>query len=129
MGYRLLADVAMTLHAGFLVYLVIGGFLAWRWRWTIWPHIACAAYGLGIVVIGWECPLTHVENWARERAGQETLPASGFIDHYLTGVIYPADHLLTAQLAVAVTVLISWAGLAYLHRRSRRSTHAARADH
>jgi len=116
MAYRLLADATMLLHAGFLVYLVVGGFLAWRWRRLIWPHVACAAYGLGIVVIGWDCPLTHVENWARERSGRETLPSSGFIDHYLTGVVYPAEHLLTAQLAVAACVLVSWAGVAVLWR-------------
>ncbi|MFL0580694.1 DUF2784 domain-containing protein [Dietzia sp. 179-F 9C3 NHS] len=119
MPYRLLADATMLLHAGFLVYLVVGGFLAWRWRRLIWPHLACAAYGLGIVVIGWDCPLTHVENWARERAGRETLPSSGFIDHYLTGVVYPAEHLLTAQLAVAACVLVSWEGVAVRWRRGR----------
>ena len=112
----------MIIHAGFLVYVAVGGFLAWRpqWRWTIWPHLAAAAYGLGIVVVGWDCPLTHLENWARLRAGEEQLPPSGFIDHYVTGVIYPADHLLTAQLAVAATVLVSWSGAAILHRHRTR---------
>ncbi|WP_216695138.1 DUF2784 domain-containing protein [Dietzia psychralcaliphila] len=119
MGYRLIADAAMVLHAAFLVYLVVGGFLAWRWRWAFWPHLSTAAYGLGIATVGWDCPLTHVENWGRASAGQEMLPSSGFIDHYLTGVIYPAEHLFTAQLAVAATVLVSWTGLAFLHRRSR----------
>ena len=121
MGYRLIADTAMVLHAAFLVYLVVGGFIAWRWRWTFWPHLATAAYGLGIATIGWVCPLTHVENWGRERAGQDRLPASGFIDHYLSGFIYPAEHLITAQLVAAACVLGSWAGLAVLHWRDRRA--------
>ncbi|AVZ39826.1 MULTISPECIES: DUF2784 domain-containing protein [unclassified Dietzia] len=119
MGYRLVADTAMILHAAFLVYMVVGGFLAWRWRWTFWPHLATAAYGLGIATVGWVCPLTHVENWGRARAGEETLPSSGFIDHYLTDVIYPAEHLWTAHVAVATAVLVSWAGLAYLQWRAR----------
>ena len=104
MPYRLLADATVVAHAGFLAYLTVGGFLAWRWRALLWPHVATAVYGLGIVVIGWDCPLTHLENWARVRAGRETLPSSGFIDHYLTGVVYPAEHLLTAQVAVATSV-------------------------
>lgn len=122
MLYRVIADTAMIVHAGFLAYLTVGGFLAWRpkWHWAIWPHLATAAYGLGIVVIGWDCPLTHLENWAREHAGQERLPSTGFIDHYITGVVYPADHLLTAQLAVAATVLVSWAGFAVLNKRRRK---------
>ncbi|MDX2355912.1 DUF2784 domain-containing protein [Dietzia sp. PP-33] len=119
MGYRLIADIAMLLHAAFLVYLAVGGFLAWRWRWTFWPHLATAVYALAIAIVGWVCPLTHVENWGREHAGRETIPTSGFIDHYLTGVIYPEEHLLTAQLAVAAAVLVSWAGLALLSWRNR----------
>lgn len=121
MGYRLIADTAMVLHAAFLAYMVVGGFIAWKWRWTFFPHLATAAYGLGIATVGWACPLTHVENWGREQAGREALPPSGFIDHYLTGVIYPAEHLVTAQLAVAACVIVSWAGLAVLHRRERRA--------
>ncbi len=31
MGYRLLADAAMVAHFLFLAYLVMGGFMAWRW--------------------------------------------------------------------------------------------------
>ena len=31
MLHRLLADGVMATHFGYLVYLVVGGFLAWRW--------------------------------------------------------------------------------------------------
>ncbi|GAB96665.1 hypothetical protein BJY21_001136 [Kineosphaera limosa] len=112
MIYRLIADAAMTAHFGFLVFLVVGGFLAWRWRWLIWPHLAAAAWGGGTVVFGFPCPLTDLENWGRSMAGGQTLTSSGFIDHYLTGVVYPAEHLELIQAGVAVIVLASWIGLA-----------------
>jgi hypothetical protein len=112
MLYRLVADVAMVAHFAFLAYMVVGGFIAWRWPRTIWAHLATAAYGLFNVLIGWECPLTYVENWGRERAGDATLAASGFIDHYLAGVIYPQEHETLVQLLVAVVVVVSWVGLA-----------------
>ena len=118
MGYRIIADLAMLAHFAFLAYLVVGGFLAWRWPRTIWAHLATATYGLFNVLIGWECPLTHVENWGRDRAGDARLPATGFIDHYLAGVIYPRQHEVLIQLAVAAVVLISWAGLLLRRRRS-----------
>lgn len=117
MGYRVIADVAMVLHFAFLAFMVVGGFLAWRWSWVIWPHIATAAYGLFNVIVGWPCPLTHVEDWGRERAGDATLPATGFIDHYLTGVIYPDDRLREVQLALAVVVAVSWIGFVLRRRR------------
>ncbi|MGO1834667.1 MAG: DUF2784 domain-containing protein [Actinomycetaceae bacterium] len=121
MGYRLVADVAMGLHFAFLAYLVVGGFLAWRWRRTIWLHLAVAVWGVGSVVIGYDCPLTHAENWGRAHAGGQTLPSTGFIDHYLTGVVYPQDNLVLVQVAVAVIVVISWIGY-LVTGRSRKST-------
>ncbi|MDT0330491.1 DUF2784 domain-containing protein [Nocardiopsis lambiniae] len=112
MAYRLVADTAMVLHMAFLVYVVLGGFIAWRWPRTFWIHLGVALYAFGIVLIGWECPLTHVERWGRDRAGQEGLPPTGFIDHYLTGVVYPEEHLGTVRLAAALLILLTWTVLA-----------------
>lgn len=117
MGYRVLADAAMVLHLLFLVYVVAGGFLAWRWRWTIWPHVVAAVWGFGTVLFGLTCPLTHVEDWARRSAGQAGLPESGFIDHYLTGVVYPQQALGPIRWAAGLLVLVSWVGFAYRHGR------------
>jgi hypothetical protein len=113
--YRLLADAAMVVHFAFLVYMAVGGFLAWRWRRTIWAHLAVAAWGVLSVVTGVECPLTLAEDWARHSAGQEGLPTSGFIDHYIEGVIYPEEYTNLARLGVAVLVLFSYVG--YVLRR------------
>jgi drug/metabolite transporter superfamily protein YnfA len=121
MIYRIIGDTAMVVHAAFILYMAIGGFLAWRWPRTFWIHLGCALYGLSISVVGWICPLTHVENWGRENAGQNGLSDEGFIDHYLTGVIYPADHLVTVQAGVGAVVVLSWAGLAALTLRRRRT--------
>ncbi|MGW5875904.1 DUF2784 domain-containing protein [Nocardiopsis terrae] len=123
MIYRIIGDTAMIIHAAFILYVAIGGLLAWKWPRTFWIHLGCALYGLSISVVGWTCPLTHVENWGRERAGQAGLSNEGFIDHYLTGVIYPADHLVTVQLGVGAVVVLSWAGLALLTLRRRRTKH------
>jgi hypothetical protein len=120
MGYRLVADAAMVAHFVFLAYLVVGGFIAWRWPWTIWAHIAVALYGLFNVLIGWPCPLTHVENWGRVRAGEATLPGTGFIDHYIAGVVYPRAHETLVQGLVVVVVLTSWIGFLLRRRRMTR---------
>jgi hypothetical protein len=88
-----------------LVYVATGGFIAWRWPRTFWLHLGCAMYGLGITLIGWPCPLTYVEDWARIQAGQAGVPGSSFMDAYLTGVIYPEGHLVTIQFSAATTSL------------------------
>lgn len=91
---------------------------AWNRPWTIWTHGAAALYGPFNVIVGWPCPLTHVEDWGRERAGEATLPGTGFIDHYIAGVVYPQEHETLVQLLVAAVVLTSWIGFAIRRRRS-----------
>lgn len=117
--YDALADLALLAHAGFLGYLVLGGFLAWRWPRTIWLHLGVAVWGLGSVLLGYGCPLTGVENWARAKAGREGLDPGGFIEHYLTGVVYPADYLRVAQAVAAGVVLLSWAGFWRVRTRAQ----------
>ena len=122
MVYRLIADAAMVAHFSFLAYLVVGGFVAWRWPRTIWTHIAATVYGLFNVLIGWPCPLTHVEDWGRALAGEATLPGTGFIDHYIAGVVYPPERETRVQVLVAVVVLASWIGFVIRRRRPQEQS-------
>jgi len=118
MGYHVLADVTMVVHFAFLAYVAAGGYLAWRWPRAIWPHLLMAGWGLATVAFNLDCPLTWAEDWARQRAG-EPGPGGAFVDTYLTGVVYPAEHLGLAQALVALSVAVSWVGAAALHARSR----------
>lgn len=119
MGYRLLANATMLVHFAFLLYVVGGGFLAWRWPRALWPHLVAASWGFATVLFSIRCPLTTVENWAREQAGLAQLSASGFIDHYLENVIYPGRYTGQVQALAAVVVLASWAGLWVLRSSPR----------
>lgn len=120
MVHRLLADAVMLGHFAFLVFLALGGFLAWRRPRVIALHAAAVGWGLLSVLVGVECPLTAWEDRLRRLAGQQGLPG-GFVDTYLTGVVYPGEHLLAAQLVVGCLVAVSWAGFA-LRRPARAAT-------
>lgn len=108
--YRLLADITAGVHFLFVAYVVTGGFIAWRWRWTIWTHLAAFGWGFSTIIFGLSCPLTYLENWARMQAGEAGLPPSGFIDYYITGVLYPRSDLDLVRVLVAVAVVVSWIG-------------------
>ncbi len=58
MLYRVLADCVVLVHAAFVAFVVLGGFLAWRWRWIVFAHVPCALWGIAIEYGGWICPLT-----------------------------------------------------------------------
>jgi hypothetical protein len=117
MGYRALAEVTMVVHFAYLAFVVGGGLLAWRWPRAFWLHLVATLWGFATVTIGLICPLTTVEHWARQRAGQPGLPPSGFIDHYLAGVVYPQRYADVVTWLVAAAVIVSWAGLLIRWRR------------
>lgn len=111
MGYRLLALAVAAVHVAYLAYLLVGGFLAWRWPRTFLLHLLAAGWGAFIVMTASPCPLTWAQNMLRSRAGQLPLEP-GFVDVYLTGVVYPSEHEVTTRMLLAVVVASSWAGLA-----------------
>jgi hypothetical protein len=104
MGYRLMADAVVLLHFAFIVFVVLGGIAVLRWPWLAWLHIPTAVWGALIEFAGWICPLTPLENSLRERGGEAGY-AGGFIDHYITAIIYPHGLTRTMQIAIGVLVL------------------------
>lgn len=113
MVYRVLADAVMMAHFGFLLFLAFGGFLAWRYRWVLVPHVAAVGWA-ALSVVGMDCPLTAWEDDLRRLAGEQGLPR-GFVDTYLTGVVYSDADLRLVQFLIAVVIATSWAGLAIRH--------------
>lgn len=119
---------AIAGHFAFLIYLTVGGLLALRWPRTAGLHVVAAGWAVAITIVSMlSCPLTAVERWARDRAGWEPLPDTGFIAHYITDVWYPAGWEPVVQTAVAAAVLGSWAVLARRLVQRRRSAQPAAA--
>ncbi len=106
MLYRVLADCVVVIHAAFVVFVVLGGFLAWRWRAVAWVHAPCALWGAAIEFGGWICPLTPLENALRARAGLEGY-AGGFIEHYLTPILYPEGLTRSTEVVLGALVLVA----------------------
>ena len=104
MSFRLLADLTVLLHGAFIVFVVFGGWLAWRWRWVAWVHVPCAVWGALVELVGWVCPLTPLENAFRARAGDAGY-RGGFIEHYVVPAIYPAGLTRAQQIVLGAVVL------------------------
>jgi len=118
--WGLLADLAATLHLGFVAFAILGGLLVLRWRWVAWLHLPAAAWGVLIELTGGICPLTPLEVRFRGMAGEAGY-SGGFVEHYLMPVLYPGDltrghQLLLGGLLAAFNLgLYTWIGI----RRTR----------
>lgn len=105
MAYRLAADAVLLAHAAFVVFVVLGGLLAWRWRRAAVLHLPAAAWGAWIEFSGGICPLTPLENRLRHAAGQAGYEG-GFVEHYLLALIYPEGLTREVQIALGVAVIV-----------------------
>lgn len=119
---RLAADGVLLLHAAFIVFALLGGLWALRWRWALTLHLPTVAWAFFIELTDGICPLTTWENLLRTRAGQSGYTTS-FVEHYLLPLIYPAGLTRELQYLLAATVLlVNLAVYAWVWRqRSRRS--------
>ena len=104
MLFRLAATLVLLLHLGFIVFVMVGGLLAWRRRWVAALHLPAAAWGCWVELSGVVCPLTLLENLLHRRAGQAGY-TQGFVEHYLLALIYPHGLTRGIQFALAALVL------------------------
>jgi hypothetical protein len=123
MVFRLLDDITVAVHYLVMGYIVFGGFLAWRWRWTIVTHGLFICWAVITLVFPWaNCPLTLAENYFRQQGGLAQLNG-GFIDTYITGILYPTNDVHLVQIIAGLLVLGSWIGFALLRNRDGQSKH------
>ena len=121
MIHRLAADAVLLLHLGFILFVLLGGVLAVRWRRAPLLHLPAVAWGVNIELSGGLCPLTPLENRLRIAAGDAGY-AGGFIEHYLLALIYPAGLTQDVQYVLAAIVVgVNALAYGWVWRRRRRS--------
>jgi len=98
------ADALVVLHLAFVLFVVFGGLLVWRWpRWA-WVHVPAFAWGAVIEFNNWVCPLTPLEQRFRVAAGEAGY-SGGFVEHYLLPLLYPEGLTREIQLGLGLFVL------------------------
>jgi len=116
---RLAADLLVVLHLAFVVFVILGGFLALRWRRIAWVHVPAALWGAIIEFAGWVCPLTPLENHFRRLAGDGGY-AGGFIERYVIPALYPVDYTPGLRITLGA-IVVGLNGVAYWLYFRRRS--------
>jgi hypothetical protein len=105
MFYRIITDLVILLHLLFILFVIGGGLLALRREYIVLLHLPAVLWGIYIEFSGNVCPLTPLENHLRQLAGRQGY-ATGFIEHYLLPIIYPAGLTGEIQIILGLVVLI-----------------------
>ncbi|HKJ71283.1 MAG TPA: DUF2784 domain-containing protein [Gammaproteobacteria bacterium] len=104
MGFALLADGLVAVHALFVVAAVAGGLLVLRWPSLAAVHLPVLLWAAAVELAGWPCPLTPLEQALRRAAGEQGY-AGGFLDHYLWPLLYPPGLTRSHQVALGAGLL------------------------
>lgn len=105
MIYRLLADATLLVHFAYVLFVVLGGLLLFRWPGWAWLHVPAVIWAVLIELIGWTCPLTPLENHFR-RLGGEAGYRGGFVAHYLLPLLYPSGYTRGVAVVLGVGVFV-----------------------
>lgn len=120
-----LADLTVALHILALLFIGLGGFLAWRWPKVVFVHVFFAVWGVLVNVTPVPCPLTATENFFRHQEGLGDLPG-GFNAYYLYDTVIPRS-LLPVVVVVALGLLVfSYIGAYHRWRHRHEDTAAHR---
>ncbi len=103
-GYRILADALVLVHAAFILFAVFGGLLALSHGSWMWLHLPAVVWAAAVVIMGWTCPLTPLEQNLRAAAGQSVYDGD-FIEHYVMAAIYPEGLTRAIQIWLGIGVL------------------------
>ena len=99
-----LADFVVLLHVCFVLFVLLGGFLVFWKSYIAWYHIPAVLWAACIEFMGWICPLTPLENMLRARGGAAGY-ATGFVEHYIVPILYPAALTRKMQIGLGLIVL------------------------
>jgi hypothetical protein len=88
MLFNAIANLLVIAHFLFVLFVILGGLLLFRWPGIAFVHLPATAWGVMIELNNWICPLTPFEQSMRRAAGEKGY-TGGFIDHYITPLIYP----------------------------------------
>jgi hypothetical protein len=105
MVFRALADATVAVHLAFVGFVLLGGLLALRRPRVAWLHLPAVSWAAWVEFTGSVCPLTPLENWLREQGGGAAY-GSGFVEHYLVPILYPASLSRELQWGLGSVVLV-----------------------
>ena len=113
------ADLVAITHAAFIAFLLVGGFLGWRWPRLVWAHLPAVVLTATVFAFGADCPLTDLEKYFRRQAGERAYQ-DGFIAHYVLPMV--PDGVRTVVVPVFVVAVNAAAYAGYIARRRRADT-------
>ncbi len=108
---RVLADAVLLFHFLFILFAIFGGFLVLVKKKAALLHVPVVLWSSVVNLASLTCPLTPIENFFRAAAGQSGYQG-GFIEHYLSPIVYPAGMPRELELVAGFSI-VGWNVVVY----------------
>ena len=103
--YEFAADLTLTVHFAFIIFVVFGALLFFVSTKIIYVHVPALIWGIYIEITHSICPLTYLENWFLQKANLTTY-SKGFIQNYLVPIVYPTNLTDDLQTYLAIVLIV-----------------------
>ena len=104
--YEFAANLTLTVHFAFIIFVVFGALLYFVSTKIIYAHIQALIWGIYIELTHSVCPLTYLENWFLQKANLITY-SEGFIQNYLLPIVYPKNLTEDLQTYLAIVLIVA----------------------
>lgn len=111
--YTLLADIVVSFHLLYILFLIFGALIGRKIKWVMWLHIAALAVSVHQQLADWICPITHLEVYLRRKEGWGY--TGTFIEHYVDNLVYL--DVPRSTVFIGTLVVIGATGVVYLKFR------------
>lgn len=88
MLYKIFADIVVLIHFFWIVFLFLGAVWGVKNKSIRVIHLSGLFFAVLLQVLGWYCPLTHLELWLRSKHNTILTYGGSFIIHYLEKLVY-----------------------------------------
>ncbi len=115
MFYKIFADFVVLVHFLWIVFLSLGAIWGVRSKVIRIIHLSGLSFAVLIQLLGWYCPLTHLEVWLRSKHNPVLSYTGSFIIHYLEKIVYlELSQVMVFGLTIILCLFNLWI---YLARR------------
>lgn len=129
-----IADIVVAFHLGYVLFTVggellilIGAPLRWKWirrRWFRIVHLAAVALVAVEALIGYLCPLTQLEHYLRQSAGQQVEREISFVGRLIRSVLFydfPGWFFTALYVGFALMVIFTYLLIPPSHPQTRQT--------
>ncbi len=110
MLYRVLADIVVLVHLLWILFLIGGAYWGRKNGVVVLIQGAGLVFAVASQIFGWYCPLTHLEDWLRDKHATVQVYPGSFIAHYAEQLVYvdvsPATIFVSTNVLIIVNVWI-----------------------